>query len=80
MTESVKKFSRRTVALFWCLGVAVLIMTLLYFEQVAVIYVIATLALVALLLIVANADLEKVGRENVAGFADDKKVAEARPK
>lgn len=35
---------------------------LLYFEQIALIYVLATLFLVILLLIVAFADLEKVGR------------------
>jgi hypothetical protein len=31
--------------------------------------VLATLSLVALLLVVGFSDLEKVGRENVAGFA-----------
>lgn len=63
------KFSRRTVALFWLLLTAILIGVLIYFEQIASLYVIATLALVVLLLIVGNADLEKVGRENLQGFA-----------
>lgn len=45
----------------WMLLVAAGITTLLYFEQVAVIYVLATLFLVILLLVVAFADLEKVG-------------------
>jgi hypothetical protein len=42
----------------------------LYLEQIAILYVLATLSLVILLLIVAFADLEKVGRENADGFAD----------
>ena len=38
------------------------IATLLYFEQVAVIYVLATLASVVLLFVVAFADLKRVGQ------------------
>ena len=64
------KYSRRTIALFWCLAVAVLIGVLLYLEQIAILYVLATISLVVLLLIVAFADLEKVGRENIEGFSD----------
>lgn len=56
------RFSRRTVALFWCLAVAVVIGAMIFFEQIALLYVIATLALVLLLLIVGFADLESVGR------------------
>ena len=63
------KFSRRTVALFWCLLVGIVIGFLIYWEQIALLYVFATLGLVALLLIVGFADLEKVGRENAEGFA-----------
>ena len=43
---------------------------ILYLEQIAVLYVLATFALVILLLIVGFADLEKVGRENIEGFAE----------
>ncbi len=64
-----KKYSRRTVALFWLVLVAIVIGTLLYLEQIEVLYILATLSLVVLLLIVGFADLEKVGRENVEGFA-----------
>jgi hypothetical protein len=63
------KYSRRTIALFWLLLVTVVIGFILYFEQIALLYVLATLALVVLLLIVAFADLESVGRENAEGFA-----------
>ena len=69
MNESKRKFSRRTTALFWSLLLAVVIGILLYFEQIALLYVLATLGLTALLLIVSFADLEKVGRENIEGFA-----------
>lgn len=63
-----KKFSRRTIALFWLVLCAIVIGVLLYLEQIAVLYILATLGLVVLLLIVGFADLEKVGRENVEGF------------
>jgi choline-glycine betaine transporter len=63
------KFSRRLVALFWCILTIILIGVLIYLEQIAILYVLATLGLVILLLIVGFADLEKVGRENLEGFA-----------
>lgn len=69
MADTQKKFSRRTVALFWLLAVAVVIGVIIYFEQIALLYVLATIGLVVLLLIVGFSDLEKVGRENVEGFA-----------
>ena len=69
MTEKQSKYSRRTVALFWLLVVGIVIGGLIYWEQIALLYVLATLALVGLLLIVGFADLEKVDRENVEGFA-----------
>lgn len=59
------KYSRRTIALFWLGLVALVVGLLIYFEQLAILYVLATLALVALLLLVAFADLENVGRENI---------------
>ena len=68
MTAKTSKMGRRTTALLWFLGVAIVIGTLIYLEQIAILYVLATLALVALLLIVAFSDLEKVGRENLEGF------------
>jgi uncharacterized membrane protein AbrB (regulator of aidB expression) len=63
------KYSRRTIALFGLLAVGILIGTLLYYEQVAVLYVLATITLVVLLITVAFSDLERVGRENAEGFA-----------
>ncbi len=52
------------MALFWLVAVAVVIGGLIYFEQIAFLYVLMTLALIALLLVVGFADLENVGRED----------------
>ena len=71
MVKKQSKFSRRTVALFWCMGVALVIGALIYLEQIALLYVLATLALVFLLVIVGFSDLERVGRDGFQG-----KVAE----
>jgi choline-glycine betaine transporter len=60
------KFSRRTIALFWCLLVGIVIVALLAYEQIAILYVLATVALAVLLSIVAYADLEKVSRDDIA--------------
>ena len=68
MTGTQSKYSRRTIALFWLALVTIVIGLLIYFEQIAFLYVLATLSLVILLLIVGFADLEKVGRENIEGF------------
>lgn len=63
------RYSRRSVALFWLVVVSIILFTLLYLEQIAVLYILATLSLVILLLVVGFADLEKVGREKIEGFA-----------
>ena len=54
--------NRRKKALVWLILSAAAVAALLYFEQVAVIYVLATVGLIILLLAVAFADLEKVGQ------------------
>lgn len=52
--------SRRTQALIWMLGVAIVIGVLIAYEQISILYVLATLSIVVLLLIVGFTDLEKV--------------------
>jgi heme A synthase len=64
-----QRFSRRTIALFWFLAVAVVIGILIYLEQIALLYALATIGLVVLLVIVGFADLENVNRDAVEGFA-----------
>jgi hypothetical protein len=70
MAEKQRKLGRRATALLWLLGVAIIIGTLIYLEQIAILYVLATISLVGLLLVVAFADLEGVGRENIEGFIE----------
>ena len=53
---------RRTTALLIMLAVAIVIGGLIAYEQISVLYVLATLAIVALLLVVGFADLEAVSR------------------
>ena len=67
--ENNKKFSRRATALIWLVLVSIVIGILLYLEQIAILYVIASVGLVMLLIVVGFADLEKVGRENTDAFA-----------
>jgi len=67
MANLTRKYSRRTIALFWAAVVGLVIFTFIYFEQIALLYVLATLALVVLLIVVGFADLESVGRENTEG-------------
>jgi Ca2+/Na+ antiporter len=69
MARNTKRFSRRTLALFWMLVVAIVIGTLIAYEQISALYVLATLALVTLLLIVGFADLEGVGRQDNENIA-----------
>jgi hypothetical protein len=69
MAERTSKYSRRTIALFGLFIVGILIALLVAYQQIAILYVLATISLVALLLTVAFADLEKVGRAGEDGFA-----------
>ncbi|MBX3290688.1 MAG: hypothetical protein KF855_15335 [Acidobacteria bacterium] len=62
MSNAKKKLSRRQ-SIFISLGVVtVVIGTLLYFEQISVLYLLATISLVALLLVVAFSDLQEMGK------------------
>lgn len=62
MAEFFSNMSRRSKAVLWLLIAAIVIGTFIVLEQIAILYVVATLAIVLLLLIVAFADLENVGR------------------
>ena len=67
MAEFFSNMSRRTKAVLWLLIAAIVIGTFIVLEQIAILYVVATLGIVLLLLIVAFADLEKVGRGDAEG-------------
>lgn len=62
---NIGNLSRRNTALLWLLAAAIFIGGFIYFEQIALLYVVATLGIVLLLLVVAFSDLENVGRENM---------------
>ena len=62
---AIRRLSRRTNSLLILLGVAILIGVLIAYEQISILYVLATLSLVTLLLVVGFADLENVGRETM---------------
>ena len=66
MVKKQNRFSRRMIALFWLVAVSVVIGVLIRYEMISLLYVLATLTLVALLIFVAFADLEKIGGK---GFA-----------
>jgi len=63
MAQPKKKLSRRANILLWLGTVGIIIGVLIYFEQIAILYVLATIALVALLIIVSLSDLEGVDRD-----------------
>ncbi|MGD9563337.1 MAG: hypothetical protein AB7F88_14340 [Pyrinomonadaceae bacterium] len=67
MVTQKQKFSRRSIAVFWLAIVSITIGILIWLEQIAILYVLATVALVVLLLIVAFANLEKVGEDGLEG-------------
>ncbi len=56
-------------ALVWCFLVSLVIGTLIYLEQIPILYVLATLGLVFLLVVVGFSDLENVGKDNAEVFA-----------
>ena len=58
------RLSRRTTALLYLVAAAVVIGIFIYLVQIAVLYVLATLGIVALVLVVAFADLENIGKES----------------
>ncbi|MBD0372338.1 MAG: hypothetical protein ICV60_15960 [Pyrinomonadaceae bacterium] len=55
-----RKTSSRNRNLLWIGGIALIVFLLIYFEQTAILYVLATLGVTALLLVVAFADLKGV--------------------
>ncbi len=52
--------SGRNRTLLWIAGIGLIVFLLIYFEQTAILYVLATLGITVLLLIVAFADLKGV--------------------
>lgn len=64
MVKEKRKLSPRKMALLWMLLTSILIGVLIAYEQISVLYVLATLAIVILLLIVGFSDLEEISRRS----------------
>lgn len=60
---------RRMITYSWILGLAVLTISLIYWEQTALLYILATVGVTVLLVVVARADLahgDQVSNQNVS--------------
>lgn len=55
--QAKKTKGRRWITYAWIVGIILIVSVLIYFERTAMLYVIATLGVTALLLVVAFADL-----------------------
>lgn len=63
MRRNTKSRIRRYRKFAWIFGLSAIVIALLYWEQVAVLYVLSTLAMCALLLVVAFSNLEARDKE-----------------
>ena len=59
MSQRIRTITKknRTLTYLWIFGLALLVGLLIYFDQIAILYVFSTLGVTALLVIVATADL-----------------------
>lgn len=62
MANKKKMLSRRMTVFVWLIIIGGVIGSLIYFEQISILYVLTTLALVALLLVVGFSNLEGASR------------------
>jgi hypothetical protein len=62
---------RKMITLLWALGVAAVVITLIYLERTAILYILCTLSVAALLLIVAFSDLAQETRGQDLAQAPD---------
>ncbi|HMO81671.1 MAG TPA: hypothetical protein PKD24_12855 [Pyrinomonadaceae bacterium] len=72
MSNRERKLGRRGAVFLWLGATAIVIMTLVYLEQIALLYLVATVGLIVLLLVVAFSDLESLDRETAESFARGK--------
>lgn len=55
---------RKMITALWALGLSVLVIVLIYLERTAILYILCTLGVTALLLVVAFSDLKQSGEQN----------------
>ena len=69
---------RKMITFLWALALAAVVITLIYLERTAILYILCTLGVTALLIVVAYSDLTQSGErtgevdqsKNAAGFAN----------
>ena len=68
---------RKMITLLWALGVAALVITLIYLERTAILYILSTVSIAVLLMIVAFSDLAHADAtgQNMAQAGDAAGVA-----
>jgi hypothetical protein len=71
---------RKMITVLWVLGLSVGVILLIYKELTAILYILATLGVTALLLIVAASDLEQADSPttHTSGAPDGKSAASAK--
>ncbi|MFL6229290.1 MAG: hypothetical protein ACJ741_10965 [Pyrinomonadaceae bacterium] len=62
---------RRLITLLWSAGVAAVVIALIYKEQIALLYILATVSVTALLVVVAMADLSGARQAGQSAPFDD---------
>jgi hypothetical protein len=70
-----RRKSRNLTAWLWIIGLTILVSVLLYLEQTALLYVLATLGLTTLLVIVALADLSGTRKAGIGKVPGDDAAA-----
>ncbi|HEY0365253.1 MAG TPA: hypothetical protein VGC73_02200 [Pyrinomonadaceae bacterium] len=66
---------RKLITVLWALGVAAIVMTLIYLERTAILYILCTLSIAVLLLIVAFSDLAHDKQPDLAQATDNRGAA-----
>jgi fatty acid desaturase len=61
---------RKLITALWALGVTVVVITLIYFERTAILYILCTVSIAVLLLIVAFSDLAHEKEPGLAQATD----------
>lgn len=61
---------RKLITALWVVGLSALVIVLIYKELTAILYILATLGVTALLIIVANSDLNQTDK-GVSGVQND---------
>ena len=69
---------RRLITVLWALGLAAVVITLIYLERTAILYILCTLGVSVLLMIVALADLAHGDAKNQVTQSTDGRVADGK--